>query len=204
MSADYHDYVISHGRLVGAWDEMYAACDDPWHQTQDARSEGRRTIVAFAKEIDARTILEVGCGLGYFTAELVSAGFDVIGMDASEVAIERAKTLHPELADRFVVGRAEDDLAGFAGVDAAVFAEVTWYVLDHLARILEDLRRHYAGGHLIHLLTFYPPGRQRYGTDFFTTPDELVERFGFEVVASAEAGAQTAGDYASTILFRIP
>ncbi len=204
MSRDYHDYVIVDGRLVGAWDEMYSACDDPWAQSRDARSEGRRAIVDLAGRIGARSLLEVGCGLGYFTAELARAGFDVVGMDTSPVAVERARELHPELAERFVVGRAEADLGRYSGVDAVVFAEVTWYVLEHLDQILDDLRRHHAGRHLIHLLTFYTPGRQRYGTEAFTTPDELVARFGFEAVDSVRADALTDDAYASTILFRIP
>ena len=36
-------------------------------------------------------ILEVGCGLGYFTYALKEAGFNIIGVDVSEIAIVRSK-----------------------------------------------------------------------------------------------------------------
>lgn len=204
MSSDYHDYVIVDGRLVGAWDEMYDACVDPWWQSQQATSDGRDAIVRYAHEIGARSLVEIGCGLGYFTAVLAEEGFAVAGVDVSAAGVERARRLHPELADRFHVGRAERDLAAFAGADAVVFSEVTWYVLDHLDDVLEALRRDFAGKHLIHLLTFYAPGTQRYGRDFFTTPDELADRFGLERVAETRSEPDEVGDYTSTILFGIP
>lgn len=34
---DYHDYVIKDGKLIGEFDKMYADCDDPWHQSREAR-----------------------------------------------------------------------------------------------------------------------------------------------------------------------
>ena len=204
MSEDYHDYVIRGGRLVGAWDEMYAACVDPWHQSQAARSDGRMAVLRYARQVSARSLVEIGCGLGFLTAELARQGFRVTGVDISPVAIERARELHPEIASRFRVGRADTDLGDFVGVDALVFSEVTWYILDSLDSALDGLRRHHAGRYLIHLLTFYGPGRQRYGREHFTTPDELVARFGLEVVDMTYADWRTDGDYACTILFRIP
>jgi SAM-dependent methyltransferase len=204
VSGDYHDYVMVDGPLVGAWDDMYDVCDDPWRESHEAGGAGRRAIVDFGRQVGAQSLLEVGCGLGYFTDELARAGFDVTGMDASEVAIDRARALHPELAERFTVGRAESDLGRFAGVDAFVFAEVTWYVVEHIDRILADLRQHHAGRHLILLLTFYAPGRQRWGTEFFTSPEELVRRIGLEALAEVPSDASTGEDYTSTILFRIP
>ena len=47
---------------------------------------------------NAKTILDVGCGNGSLTRELLKKGFDVYGIDASETGITLAKTTHP---DRF-------------------------------------------------------------------------------------------------------
>lgn len=204
MSADYHPYVIADGKLVGEWDEMYEACDDPWGQSTDARSWGRRKVVEYARRIDARSLLEVGSGLGFFTAELDWEGFDVTGVECSPIALERARSLHPDLAARFELARVERDLGRFAGVDAIVFAEITWYVLDHIDEILDDLMSNHGGAHLIHLLSFYAPGRQHYGREFFTTPDELIARFGLPVVAAEVEPPNELGDYASVILFEVP
>ena len=33
-STDYHDYVIKDGRFIGAFEEMYRNCPDPWHQDE--------------------------------------------------------------------------------------------------------------------------------------------------------------------------
>lgn len=45
----------------------------------------------------------VGCGLGHDVVELAGRGYDVLGFDVSPTAIDWAKRLHPEAADRFVV-----------------------------------------------------------------------------------------------------
>jgi 2-polyprenyl-3-methyl-5-hydroxy-6-metoxy-1,4-benzoquinol methylase len=42
-------------------------------------------------------VLDVGCGEGYFTAELARAGARAIGADVSQEALGRARRLHPEL-----------------------------------------------------------------------------------------------------------
>ena len=202
MSSDYHSFVIADGKLVAAWDEMYEACADPWEQSRDATSPGRQAVVRYAHDIGANSLVEFGCGLGFFTDELVREGFDVVGVDCSEVAIARARELHPTLS--LEVGQIEHDLSRHSGVDAVVLAGITWYVLDHLDAILDGLRRYHAGKHMIHLMTFYGPGRQQYGVDYFTTPDELIARFDLPVVSQMASGTRTPEDFESTILFRIP
>lgn len=44
-----------------------------------------------------KSILEVGCGLGYITAQLAKMGYDVCGIDNDEKAIKRAHELHEGL-----------------------------------------------------------------------------------------------------------
>ncbi|MFM9995918.1 MAG: class I SAM-dependent methyltransferase [Phycisphaerales bacterium] len=44
----------------------------------------------------------VGCGLGHDVVELAGRGYDVLGFDVSPTAIDWAKRLHPEIADRLV------------------------------------------------------------------------------------------------------
>lgn len=44
-----------------------------------------------------KSVLEVGCGLGYMTAQLAGMGYDVFGIDNDEEAIKKAQELHGDL-----------------------------------------------------------------------------------------------------------
>ena len=48
-------------------------------------------------------IIDLGCGTGALTAEIAAAGAEVVGIDASEAMIARARELYPHL--RFEVAR---------------------------------------------------------------------------------------------------
>jgi trans-aconitate methyltransferase len=52
------------------------------------------------------TCLDLGCGTGSLTAILKQAGLQVIGMDASENQLQKARTDHPDLS--FIKGNAYD------------------------------------------------------------------------------------------------
>src|SRR5262245_42116797 len=51
-------------------------------------------------------ILDLGCGTGELTAQIAEVGADVIGIDASEAMIVRARERYPQL--RFEVARGQD------------------------------------------------------------------------------------------------
>jgi trans-aconitate methyltransferase len=51
-------------------------------------------------------IVDLGCGTGGLTARIAAAGAEVVGIDASEAMIARARELYPRL--RFEVARGED------------------------------------------------------------------------------------------------
>jgi trans-aconitate methyltransferase len=60
-------------------------------------------------------ILDLGCGTGHLTARIAEAGAQVIGLDAAEAMVARARAAYPRL--RFEVARGED-FAVEAPVDA--------------------------------------------------------------------------------------
>lgn len=60
-------------------------------------------------------IVDLGCGTGGLTAQIAAAGVEVVGIDASEAMIARARELYPEL--RFEVAKGEN-FAVEASVDA--------------------------------------------------------------------------------------
>src|SRR5215213_10843695 len=51
-------------------------------------------------------IIDLGCGTGALTAQIAAAGAEIMGIDASEAMITRARELYPEL--RFEVANGED------------------------------------------------------------------------------------------------
>lgn len=47
-----------------------------------------------------KSVLEVGCGLGYITSQLSQMGYDVFGIDIDEEVIEKAQELHGNPASK--------------------------------------------------------------------------------------------------------
>lgn len=87
----------------------------------------------------SKRALEVGCGAGFFTKELVNLGFDATGIDLSAVGIERAKSAVPEAT--FL----QHDLTQPLPFDDESF-DLVWCseVLEHLFSprgVLEQIRR---------------------------------------------------------------
>jgi trans-aconitate methyltransferase len=51
-------------------------------------------------------IIDLGCGTGALTAQIAAAGAEVVGIDASEAMVARARELYPQL--QFEVAKGED------------------------------------------------------------------------------------------------
>ena len=79
-----------------------------------------------------RRILDAGCGIGDHVAELTDAGADVVGVDASESAVETARERFGDRASFEQV----DLAAGLPFDDGAFDVALSHLVLDHV----EDLR----------------------------------------------------------------
>ncbi len=114
--------------------------------------------------------LDVGCGIGEFTAALAGAGAVPIGVDVAEAALKRARARHPERDFRLV------PLDGPLPFEDGSF-ELVWAseVIEHVtdtARWLSELRRVLApGGRL--LVTTPSHGRLRValgGVERFSEP----------------------------------
>jgi 2-polyprenyl-3-methyl-5-hydroxy-6-metoxy-1,4-benzoquinol methylase len=79
---------------------------------------------------DIRSILDVGCGDGNFTASLAEAGFSLYGVDTSTGGIARAKAKYPRV--RFEVASAYGDLLEPFHLKEPFDAIVTIEVIEHL------------------------------------------------------------------------
>ncbi len=92
----------------------------------------------------------------------------------------------PELT--FFVGDLLDDnpIVKFAP-DVLVLAEITWYVLESLPSFKRLLIDKCGGSAILHILTVYPLGQQRYGKEYFTNLDEIM-KFWSDTVEMKEWG----------------
>jgi 2-polyprenyl-6-hydroxyphenyl methylase/3-demethylubiquinone-9 3-methyltransferase len=156
----------------------------------------------------ARRVLDLGCGNGTFTARIVAAGYDVVGIDASVSGIRIACRLVP--AATFLEGSLEQPLPRelHGAFDAVTAVEV----IEHLpkpgvlcARATEALR---PGGRFIvttpyhgylknlalavagQLDNHWQPGRDGGHIKFFSraTVSALIRREGFVVTGFDRVG----------------
>ncbi len=83
------------------WDEHYASGQTPWDS-----GEPDTALVAAVDDgtIPAGRALEVGCGTGTNALWLAKHGFDVLGVDLSPLAIDRARA---RMSDGSRAGRFE-------------------------------------------------------------------------------------------------
>lgn len=98
---------------------------------------------------------------------------EIVGMDISKTAIEKARKSYPNI--RFLVGNISGYREELAVYDACLFAEVMWYILGDLDRILKNLNYFFRGKTVMINQTFYAPGIQQYGKEYFTNLDEMCE-----------------------------
>lgn len=185
----YQDYVIKDGELVGAFEEMYQDHDDPWRQLQEDQFQPDKALALNAlRRLGANNpalkVLEIGSGLGEFCATISAQGFEAIGLEVSETAVQKATVRHTDPS--FIVG---DILSGETyekiQPDVLIMSEVTWYVLDKIKDFLGIVRETLPNAHLIHILTMYPENEQRYGREYFSDFDGLKKYFEMQIVEQA-------------------
>src|SRR5437879_362635 len=111
MTRPYHRFVFDteRRRFVGDFEEMYRREDaegyDSWSQ-EDLGSVDKRLSLAIVDGVPAQRILDVGCGKGAFTSLLAQPGREVVGVDISSTAVEKASERWPDVS--FHVGAVDD------------------------------------------------------------------------------------------------
>jgi len=173
----YQDYVISDGKLIAEFEEMYQDYEDPWNQTKKGIYATDEVITAnLIRKLNVKRVIELGCGLGHFTNLISSTGVEVLGVDISKTAIEKAKKNFSKC--NFKVGDILDyEIYQEFKPDLIIMAQITWYVLDKLDDFLLFLRNEVPNIYLIHLLVTYPLGVQKYGAERFSSLDEIMRYF---------------------------
>ena len=124
-------------------------------------------------------------GLGYvglpLAIEFVQAGFNVIGADVSDLAIDRGRKLYPnhELIILDVTSSQFSDFLSSKNPDILFFCHVTWCIISKMNEVMGCLKKYSANSvkdvYIAHLTSIYPPGIQKLGADKFTNSKEVIQ-----------------------------
>tara|TARA_Y100001963_G_scaffold63871_2_gene88997 strand:- start:4582 stop:5268 length:687 start_codon:yes stop_codon:yes gene_type:complete len=173
------DYVFKEvdGNLefVGDFNGLYKNDSDPWDQSATTDQEitcyyksSRKRLIEQLNVISPTSILEIGCGLGYTTKTLQDAfpKIDVTGMDISDVAIEKARKLFPDLS--FICADIRDVLPFEkmeSTYDVVILNQLLWYILKQLPSSFENCQSILKAGGKIAISQAFPKTKLRYGTE---------------------------------------
>ena len=132
-------------RTAADFDSFYAS-PDPWCISQ-ARFRDKVLRHCLTPFIRDKSVLELGCGEGHLTEAVFGKARSVVGIDISDVAITRAKSLHLPNA-RF---ESADFLqTSFDGYDVIVAIECIHYLsLQERGAFLEKVATEHSGKMLL-------------------------------------------------------
>jgi SAM-dependent methyltransferase len=97
-----------------------------------------RFLPQWKQKLGLRTVLDVGCGVGYFAASLRDMGFEVSAVDAREANITEARRRHPGIA--FHVADVEDPQLTALGPFDVVLSFGLLYHLENPFRTMRILQ----------------------------------------------------------------
>ncbi|GII95152.1 class I SAM-dependent methyltransferase [Sinosporangium siamense] len=144
------------------------AADSPYNAYVD-----RPAMLDLAGDVTGAKILDVGCGAGHYTAELLDRGAEVVGVDGSAALIRHARARTGGRADL----RLHDLEEPLDLPDGAFDGALCALVLHHITRraqLLGELRRVLRPGGWLLISTTHPTADWvHFGDSYFT--DEWVD-----------------------------
>jgi 2-polyprenyl-3-methyl-5-hydroxy-6-metoxy-1,4-benzoquinol methylase len=182
MSKDYHDYVFKDGKLVGDFDNMYRnSADIPWHQDQAAGEWFNEVGLTMLKvNSPYEKILEVGCGLGYFTQKLVGLGSQIDATDISEEAIRKARQINSDNINFFVSDIRKEDcaVAVTQQYNLVVIKDLFWYVFDQMPGVVNNIKNLVTDSGYLYISQSFPNLNNEFvGKHIINSPEKLVSFF---------------------------
>lgn len=197
----YHDYVIKDGKFIGKFEDMYLDVVDPWMQSSQPNKYSRMAGILHLKNSSIKSVLECGCGLGYYADWIYQeTGIVPKSVDISNTAIEKAKVLFPNLD--FEVSDITKELEKFKNYECVMLSEIIWYILPSLNDVFEMLKTHFKGKYLIVNQVFYK-GSQKYGVEYFTNLEEFINYVPFPLIGKCEATAINESTIETSTIFKI-
>jgi SAM-dependent methyltransferase len=195
QSTDYHDFVFRDGKLVGEFEQMYQKSREvPWLQQDDPlRLDCRIASDFLIAHGPFDTVMEVGCGLGYFAQFLYQrlGPSQLDGVDVSPTAIERAKRMFPLL--RFdvldITQPLPEETWGTRNFGLVVVRGCLWYLYQSLDVVIDNLHQLTAPEGAIFVAQNFPPLESSFvGKDVLPNPAILIKHIErrFEVEMTCE------------------
>ena len=160
-------------------------------------------LASLIREYSLHNVVEVGCGLGKITNMLNEACADAVitGVDVPETAINKAQKMYPQI--KFKAANVRDISEAWSEYDGIIFSDIMWYILQDLEVVIQKLKENCAGKILMIKQVFYK-GQQRYGTEYFTTQDEMINYLSCFKMIGKETCNLEKNDFISTVtLFKI-
>jgi len=197
-SADYHDYVFKDGEFIGKFEEMYQNVEDPWHQDDTSEIHYDMALYLLNRYDVCRSrggvVLDIGCGLGSFTAKLrkgLNKDTRIIGIDIAPTAIQKAKEKYGDLGIDFIVCDIKKELKRLpltsSKADLIIMSELMWYVLPSFRDICHGIKRYLEDeGYLIINQTFYPPEKQKYGKEIVSNVKDIFKLVSLPLIEMIE------------------
>ncbi len=180
-STDYHDFVFKDGRLVGEFEQMYSKSSvAPWHQDEDGDRLDCKIALGIAEFAlpGHGTVLEAGCGLGYF-ADLLAKRMPqarIFGCDISPTAVHKASSMFPGI--EFSVADLKKPVQAAETYDLVVIRGCFWYLFDAIDTVVSNLTALVApAGRLLVAQNFPPLDHDFIGKDILPCPEALVGLF---------------------------
>ncbi|MER6825533.1 class I SAM-dependent methyltransferase [Streptosporangium sp. NPDC000563] len=122
----------------------------------------RPAMLELAGDVAGARVLDVGCGGGHYTADLLARGAEVVGVDGSATLLDHARARVGERAELRLHDLEEPlDFAGDASFDGAVCALV-FHHLTRRAQLLGELRRVLRPGGWLLVSTTHPTADWRH------------------------------------------
>jgi SAM-dependent methyltransferase len=207
-SKDYRDYVIKNGKFIGAFEEMYQNVEDPWHVGNATQIQYDIGLYLLKKRdvcSEGGNVLDVGCGLGAFTARLKEQmpKAEIIGVDIAPTAIEKARKRYGNLGIEFKALDIQKEYTRIENrFDLIVLSQLMWYVLPDFKKIVDYIgeRCLTENGYVLVNQAFYKSEEQKYGKEIVSTVEDMLNLVDLEVVDMVEINRLT--NHNAIILFR--
>lgn len=191
-------------RFIRDFEGMYRHCEDPHGQTRNLQNLSYQLVsvtLARAVEIVRRSnqgqvgIVDVGCGLGVFTAHIkaLNPQARVCGLDISESAIRKARLRAPDCQfERWDIRSSLEDFPCTRPFDIAVALDSLYYFEDsEIGGVLENIRGLLVPGGFL-MVGYHLPTQMRFGRYITSLQDArgLLHSHGMEIVYSFDVHNQ--------------
>lgn len=177
----YHKYVfdVNKRKFVGKFEEMYQNEDrngyDSWYQ-EDLTHLSRQISLVILNRYNFSRILDIGCGKGSFTHLLKKANNEVVGMDISQTAIEKARARYRNI-DFKVLSISELMSTQKEQYDLVIMIEILSY-LENWKEVIEYVSKI---TRYIFISLYLPSNPIGFVKSFDSLKDEVVKHFSIEI-----------------------